>query len=321
MLTYMTASERRSDLAGLSATARIAAPADAIVRARGLTKHYGEAEVLRDIVLEVRRGEIFALLGPNGAGKTTLVEILAGLRQPSGGEASVFGVDPATAGRAWRERVGMVLQESRPEPGLTVRECLELYAGYYAEPRSIDETIALTGLGDRADALGAELSGGQQRRLDLALALIGDPELLFLDEPTTGFDPAARRLAWSAIDGLRALGKTIVLTTHYMDEAELLADRIAIIAHGEIVAGGTPATLGGRDALPATIRFTLPSGLGKSELPRTLRPLARGGSDGAVRLPSDDPLAESARWPTGPSLGASICETSTCTGRPSRTST
>ena len=249
----------------------------------------GEVDALRDVDLEVRRGEILALLGPNGAGKTTLVEILEGFREPTGGEARVLGIDPATAGRSWRERVGMVVQESRPEPGLTVRECLELYAGYYSAPRAIDEAI---GLEDHADALGDQLSGGQQRRLDVALALIGDPELLFLDEPTTGFDPFARRAAWSAIDALRSLGKTIVLTTHQMDEAERLADRIAVLAHGEIVAQGTPRSLGGRDALAATIRFTLPPETSTSELPQALRAFARGGSHGTVRLRSDDPLAD-----------------------------
>jgi ABC-2 type transport system ATP-binding protein len=163
--------------------------------ARALTKRYGEVEALRGVDLEVRRGEIFALLGPNGAGKTTALEILEGFRRPSAGEVSVLGIDPARGGRRWRERVGVVLQGSRPEPGLSVRESLELYGGYYTRPRDVEETLALVGLCDRADALAEQLSGGQRRRLDVAPALIGDPELLFLDEPTTGFDPSARQAA------------------------------------------------------------------------------------------------------------------------------
>jgi len=183
-----------------------------------------------------------------------------------------------------------VLQESQPEPGLTVRECLALYAGYYAAPRSIDETIALVGLEEQAGTLAEHLSGGQRRRLDVALALVGDPELIFLDEPTTGFDPSARRTAWSVIGGLRALGKTVFLTTHYMDEAENLADRIAVIADGRIVAEGTPQTLGGRDRLAATIRFTPPHGLGVADLPQTLRPLVEPGSNGVLAIRSETPL-------------------------------
>jgi ABC-2 type transport system ATP-binding protein len=180
-----------------------------------------------------------------------------------------------------------VLQESQAEPGLTVRECLELYAGYYAKPRNITETIELVGLQGKADTLGDHLSGGQRRRLDVALALIGDPELIFLDEPTTGFDPSARRAAWSVIDGLRSLGKTVFLTTHYMDEAEQLADRIAVIADGAIVAEGTPQTLGGRDRLAATIRFTLPNG---AVLPEALRLLAEPTSNGVIALRTEAPL-------------------------------
>ena len=184
-----------------------------------------------------------------------------------------------------------MLQESQAEPGLTVRECLELYAGYYTAPRSIDETISLVGLDGKADRLGHQLSGGQRRRLDVALALIGDPELIFLDEPTTGFDPSARRAAWEVIDGLRELGKTVFLTTHYMDEAERLADRIAVIADGVIVAEGTPRTLGGRDRLAATIRFTLPPGVGPAALPEALRPLVAPSSNGTVELSTESPLA------------------------------
>src|SRR5690348_695422 len=222
---------------------------------------YGETEAVRGIDLEVSAGEIFAFLGPNGAGKTTTVEILEGFRQRTSGEVSVLGEDPAHAGAEWRDRIGVVLQESQPEPGLTVRECLELYAGYYSQPRDVADTMRLAGLEEKADTLGERLSGGQRRRLDAALALIGDPELIFLDEPTTGFDPSARRAAWQVVSGLRELGKTVFLTTHYMDEAENLADRIAVIAAGRIVAEGTPATLGGREDMAATIRFTLPPGL------------------------------------------------------------
>ena len=203
------------------------------LRLLGLRKSYGEVEAVRGIDLEVERGEIFAFLGPNGAGKTTTVEILEGFRPRSSGEVSVLGVDPADGTREWRDRIGIVLQESAPDPGLTVREALELYAGYYSQPRSVVETIALVGLEGKHDRQATSLSGGERRRLDFALALIGDPELIFLDEPTTGFDPSARRTAWDVIENLRDLGKTIFLTTHYMDEAERLADRIAVIVDGQ----------------------------------------------------------------------------------------
>jgi ABC-2 type transport system ATP-binding protein len=234
----------------------------AAVEVRGLHVRYGDVEAVRGVDLEVRRGEILALLGPNGAGKTSTIEVLEGFREPAAGDISVLGADPRTAPRAWRERVGIVLQDSNPELNLTVRECLQLYAGYYSEPRDVDATIALVGLEERADHEATKLSGGQRRRLDVALALIGDPELIFLDEPTTGFDPAARRQAWEVVGGLRALGKTIVLTTHYMEEAERLADRIVVMARGEIVANGTPATLGGRDRAAAIVSFMLPPGAG-----------------------------------------------------------
>jgi ABC-2 type transport system ATP-binding protein len=216
---------------------------------------YGEVEAVRGIDLDVRRGEVFAFLGPNGAGKTTTVEILEGYRRRSGGEVSVLGEDPARAGRSWRERIGIVLQSCRLDPYLTVRESLALYAGYYSAPRPIEETIELVGLADKADERASRLSGGQQRRLDVGMALIGDPELLFLDEPTTGFDPSARRQAWEAIAGLRELGKTVFLTTHYMDEAQRLADQVTIIASGEVVARGTPEDLGDRETRPAKITW------------------------------------------------------------------
>jgi ABC-2 type transport system ATP-binding protein len=260
---------------------------EAVISIRGLRKRYAAVEAVAGIDLEVRRGEIFAFLGPNGAGKTTTVEILEGFRSRSEGEVSVLGSDPASAGSEWRSRVGCVLQESSAEPGLTVRECLELYAGYYEKPRDIDDTIALVGLAGRAESQGEELSGGQRRRLDVALALIGDPELVFLDEPTTGFDPSARRAAWGVIDGLRELGKTVFLTTHYMDEAENLADRIAIISGGTIVAEGTPRTLGGRERMAARISFTLPENVAAAELP-----LSVSAADGRVVVESERPLAD-----------------------------
>jgi ABC-2 type transport system ATP-binding protein len=265
------------------------APGEPVITVRGLRKRYGDFDAVRGIDLEVYRGEIFAFLGPNGAGKTTVVEILEGFRARTAGDVSVLGTDPARAGGAWRDRVGVVLQESSPEPGLTVRECLELYAGYYRAPRPIAETLALVGLTGKADTPGEGLSGGQRRRLDVALALVGDPELIFLDEPTTGFDPSARRAAWDVVAGLRALGKTVFLTTHYMDEAERLADRIAVIVDGGIVATGTPATLGGRDRMDARIRFSPPAGAGS--LPPALLPLADSDADGAVTLRSESPLA------------------------------
>jgi ABC-2 type transport system ATP-binding protein len=260
-----------------------------VVSVRGLKKRYGDVDAVAGIDLEVQRGEIFAFLGPNGAGKTTTVEILEGFRTRTAGEVSVLGVDPADGDTEWRNRVGVVLQESNAEPGLTVRESLELYSGYYLEPRDIDETIALVGLDGKSDTLAPQLSGGQRRRLDVALGLIGDPELIFLDEPTTGFDPSARRTAWHVIDGLRDLGKTVFLTTHYMDEADQLADRIAVIAGGRIVAEGTPETLGGRNQMAATISFTLPDGIRADDLPPELRMLV-GSDDGQVTLTTDTPL-------------------------------
>jgi ABC-2 type transport system ATP-binding protein len=274
--------------AGQAGTA--SARAEPVISVRGLVKRYDSHQAVAGIDLQVRRGEIFAFLGPNGAGKTTTVEILEGFRSRTAGEVSVLGQDPATADAAWRDRVGVVLQESEPEPGLSVRECLALYAGYYRKPRDIEETVALVGLTARAGALGTRLSGGQRRRLDFALALIGDPELIFLDEPTTGFDPSARRAAWEVVAGLRKLGKTIFLTTHYMDEAEYLADRIMVLSAGHIVAEGTPRTLGGRDHMSTAISFTLPGGLAPRDLPAGLSPLAEPGAAGLTVLHSESPL-------------------------------
>jgi ABC-2 type transport system ATP-binding protein len=228
---------------------------NSVISIRGLRKSYGEVEAVRGIDLEVRRGEIFAFLGPNGAGKTTTVEILEGYRKRGGGDVSVLGEDPERAGRAWRERIGVVLQSGRLEPYLTVAESLDLYAGYYRSPRPVAEVIEAIGLAGKANERAGHLSGGQQRRLDVGMALVGDPDLLFLDEPTTGFDPEARRQAWETIAALRELGKTVFLTTHYMDEAQRLADRVAVIAGGEVVARGTPEDLGDRESRPARISY------------------------------------------------------------------
>jgi ABC-2 type transport system ATP-binding protein len=279
-----------SEKYGVDQAAAGLASAEPVISVRGLAKRYGGHEAVAGIALEVRRGEIFAFLGPNGAGKTTTLEILEGFRQRTEGQVAVLGQDPATASGAWRERVGVVLQESQPEPGLSVRECLALYAGFYRAPRDIDETIALVGLTEKTGTLGTRLSGGQRRRLDFALALIGDPELIFLDEPTTGFDPSARRAAWQVITGLRQLGKTIFLTTHYMDEAEYLADRIAVLSAGHIVAEGTPQTLGGRDHMTTDISFTLPDHVQALDLPPGLSPLAEPGPGGSTVVHSKNPL-------------------------------
>jgi ABC-2 type transport system ATP-binding protein len=219
-----------------------------------LTKSYGTVEALRGISFDVAEGEVFGLLGPNGAGKTTAVEILEGYRDRDGGDAVVLGVDPGESPRALRERIGVVLQQSELSPLLTVRETHQLFAGYYDNPREVDEVIDLVGLGEKRDARVKTLSGGQKRRLDLGVALVGDPDLVFLDEPTTGFDPAARRAAWDMIRALRSLGTTILLTTHYLDEAQQLADRVAVLRGGMIVRQGTPAELIG-DSRVTEIRY------------------------------------------------------------------
>jgi len=260
------------------------------IRVRGLRKRYEDVEAVRGIDLTVRTGEIFAFLGPNGAGKTTTVETLEGYRRRDAGEVDVLGSDPDRPAAGWRARIGVVLQESQPEAELTVEECVSLYAGYYPRPRPVSETVELVGLADRRAARCGRLSGGQRRRLDVALALIGDPELVFLDEPTTGFDPAARQSAWEVIAGLRDLGKTIFLTTHYMEEAERLADRIAVIAAGRIVAEGTAASLGGRDAKASVIGFTLPPGLSAADLPPALATMVTGSPGDKVEAHVTSPL-------------------------------
>jgi ABC-2 type transport system ATP-binding protein len=227
---------------------------DLAVEVRGLRKSYGELEALKGVDFTVRRGEVLALLGPNGAGKTTLVEILEGHRRADAGEVSVLGHDPGRRERAFLERIGIVLQEGGLDPAITVREAVELYSAAYPHPRPADEVLELVGLTAKVDDRASTLSGGQRRRLDLALGIAGDPELIFLDEPTTGFDPAARRQSWELISGLRSLGKTILLTTHYMDEAQHLADRVVVIARGQVIAEGAPDTLGRDGATVVTFR-------------------------------------------------------------------
>jgi ABC-2 type transport system ATP-binding protein len=224
------------------------------IEVRGLRKAYGSNEAVRGVDFEIEEGEVFGLLGPNGAGKTTTVEILEGYRSRDGGEVSVLGHDPQRPGADFRERIGVVLQASELWPNLTVRETHAVFAGYYRHPRSVDEVVELVGLAEKRDARVKTLSGGQKRRLDLGVALVGDPDLVFLDEPTTGFDPAARRAAWEMIRSLRSLGKTVLLTTHYLDEAEQLADRVAVMRDGTIVRSGTPRELTTAD-LEVEIRY------------------------------------------------------------------
>jgi ABC-2 type transport system ATP-binding protein len=238
------------EVAAAGRAEQTAAPA---IQARGVRKRYGDRQALDGVDLTVRRGELLALLGPNGAGKTTLVEILEGHRRADAGELSVLGYDPARRDRAFRERIGIVLQQEGLDPAITVREAVELYSAAYPSPRPAAEVIELVGLGDRATARADTLSGGQRRRLDLALGIAGDPDLLFLDEPTTGFDPSARRQSWALIESLRSLGTTIVLTTHYLDEAQHLADRVVVLAAGRVIADGPPDALaaGPREAMVA----------------------------------------------------------------------
>jgi len=267
--------------------------AEPVIQVRGLRKSYGDVEAVGGINLTVERGEVFALLGPNGAGKTTTVEILEGYRQRTGGEASVLGRDPAKLDRATKPRIGIVLQSTGVDPFLTVRETIDMYRGYYPHPRPVDEVIEVVGLSEKRDTRVNKLSGGQQRRLDVAIALAGDPELLFLDEPTTGFDPTARRNAWQIVRNLISLGKTVFLTTHYMDEAQYLAKRVAVIAKGVIVAEGPPATIGGRDTAQTVIRFRVEDGQGLPSLGQV--PLG----DGTLELRTEHPtkvLHELTAW-------------------------
>jgi ABC-2 type transport system ATP-binding protein len=231
-----------------------------VIEIVGLHKYYGDVEAVAGIDLHVDRGEVFALLGPNGAGKTTTTEILEGYLTPTGGTTSVLGHDPTKGEADLKQRIGIVLQSTGLDQFLTVHETIEMYSGYYPRQRSTQEVIDVVGLGEKADTRVRQLSGGQQRRLDVAIALAGDPELLFLDEPTTGFDPSARRNAWEMVKNLVSIGKTVWLTTHFMDEAQYLADRVAVIANGAIVAEGTPDSIAGRDRMRTTVRFRAPAG-------------------------------------------------------------
>ena len=254
------------------------------IQVRGLRKSYRGVPAVDGVDLDIRQGEVFALLGPNGAGKTTTVEILEGHRKRDAGEVAVLGADPGTAGRAWRARIGIVLQTANDAAELTVRESVRHFAGYYPSPANVDDVIEQVGLAAKADARVKALSGGQRRRLDVALGVIGRPELVFLDEPTTGFDPEARRQFWELIRNLAAGGTTILLTTHYLDEAEALAHRVAVIAGGRIVADGTPATLGGRSTAKATVSWLGPDGR-EVRLTDTPTALVRELSQGGRELP------------------------------------
>ncbi len=264
---------------------------EAAISVSGLRKSYGEYEAVRGIDFEVGAGEVFGFLGPNGAGKTTTIEILEGYRERSGGEVSVLGADPAAPTRAWRDRVGLVLQECELDPLWTVREAVSLFAHFYKRPRPVEETIELVGLGDKRDARVATLSGGQKRRADVAIGIIGDPDLIFLDEPTTGFDPSARRDAWNMIEGLKALGKTVFLTTHYMDEAQHLADRVAILREGRIVAQGRTEELGESLGRRTVIGFTLNGGLSLEDVRAGVGVPVRASGNG-VEIESAEPQAD-----------------------------
>jgi ABC-2 type transport system ATP-binding protein len=266
----------------------------AAIEVNSLFKSYGSVEALRGVSFRVEEGEVFALLGPNGAGKTTTLEILEGHRRRTGGRVSVLGFDPQAGGRALRERIGVVLQSAGIEGELSVREALSLFAGFYPRALPVDDVVALVGLEEKRRARVKTLSGGQRRRLDLALALVGDPELIFLDEPTTGFDPGARQGAWRLLESLRALGRTIVLSSHYMDEVQHLADRAVVLSGGRIVAEGRPDTLGGRGSREALISFRLPDGHGAAELPAELRGLVES-RDGELVLRTADPTRMLAR--------------------------
>ncbi len=278
---------------------------DAAVEVRGLVKRYGDHLAVDDLSFAVDRGEVVALLGPNGAGKTTTVEILEGHRQRDAGEVTVLGHDPGRGERALRERIGIVLQEAGIEDVFTVREILRLYRDMYPRRRDVDEVLALVGLTEKADDRVGTLSGGQQRRVDLALGLIGDPELIFLDEPTTGFDPSARRQAWEVIAGLRSLGRTILLTTHYMDEAEHLADRVIVIAEGRLLAEGSPAQLQAGSSVVPLLRFRPLDARGDDvaeQAAAVLGAAATVAGDGWVDVRSAEPtrtLHELTSWAVG----------------------
>jgi ABC-2 type transport system ATP-binding protein len=257
----------------------------AAIVVRGLEKRFGEVRAVRGVDLEVESGTVLALLGPNGAGKTTTVEILEGFFGPDAGEVKVLGMNPVTERRALLERVGIVLQECAVEQFLTVRETLDRRSRLYPHPRDVTEVVRAIGLEEKAGARVRTLSGGQQRRLDLGLGLIGDPEVLFLDEPTTGFDPTARREAWDVVRQLASEGRTVLLTTHYMDEAQALANQVAVIAHGQIVARGTPESIGGRDTGEAMVRFEWPGALasiGDLRLPTGATPVVTDGTGGRL---------------------------------------
>jgi ABC-2 type transport system ATP-binding protein len=253
-----------------------------------LAKSYGHTQAVRDVTFEVARGEVFALLGPNGAGKTTTIEILEGFRDRSGGQVQTLGVDPADrrTQRWLRTRIGVVLQELAVEPYFTVRQVLTRNAGYYPAPRPVEQVIDLIGLREKADERVKKLSGGQQRRLDVGLGIIGNPDLLFLDEPTTGLDPSGRRQTWDLIRQLAGSGTTVMLTTHYMDEVEALADRVAVLAKAEIVAAGTPTSIGGRDAGAVTIRFVVPPGVAVADVPVAVTSV----DDGIALIATEDEL-------------------------------
>lgn len=261
----------------------------AAIRVRNLSKSYGEKQAVRDVSFEVHRGEVFALLGPNGAGKTSIIEILEGFRDRTSGEVETLGVDPADrhTQRWLRTNIGVVLQELAVEPYYSVRQVLTRNAGYFPSPRPVDEVIALVGLEEKADARVKTLSGGQQRRLDVGLGIVGNPELLFLDEPTTGLDPSGRRDSWDLIRRLASDGTTVLLTTHYMDEVEALADQVAVLNNAQIVARGTPTSLGGRDAGAVTIRFELPAGIAATDLPVPID----SETDGMVVLRTENELS------------------------------